>query len=57
MQSEFSWLVLVLAFAAIAVGCAFLLLRLRRMASPKWQPQAASRTASSGSDAAELRQS
>jgi hypothetical protein len=34
MQSELSWLVLVLAFAATAAGCVFLLARLWRMASP-----------------------
>jgi hypothetical protein len=34
MQSEFSWLVLILAFAAITGGCGLLLARLRRIASP-----------------------
>jgi hypothetical protein len=33
MESEFSWLVLVLAFAATTVGCGFLLARLWRIAS------------------------
>ena len=33
MESEFSWLVLVLAFAAITGGCVLLLARLRRIAT------------------------
>jgi hypothetical protein len=40
MESEFSWLVLVLAFAAVTGGCGLLLVRLRRVSSPGAAPSA-----------------